>query len=329
MFSLAVDHAVHQGDTAVSASYQARKMNNRAFAKKHSGKAPRATGLDTDRFAPLTIKAWKKKVAHDKHALEKAPPNVKGNMDIVKVAVRHFGMALKYVPEWHDFPPIVDVASANNVNALMYCSANLRNNGTFMWQQVGRNGVALQFGSDAIKSNPEIVMAAVQNNGNALQYAHNSLKVYTEGAAEKVVTYRAPHDTHLSECSFEELQFMIAEAAVTQNPYAIQFVDEHYHSRLALQAVEQDFRTLRYISWELMEDDEFMEDAIKINIGALDFLGSPEGLYRSPFTKRMHFEDFPADKQLYQKYKTWVKEQEKLSYVERMRAKPYPNRQSI
>ena len=77
-------------------------------------------------------------------------------------------------------------AVQQDVWALRFASARLKDDPEFMLAAVQQNGWALQFASDRLKDDKEVVLAAVQQNGTVLEYASDTLKADKEFMLEAV-----------------------------------------------------------------------------------------------------------------------------------------------
>jgi hypothetical protein len=143
--------------------------------------------------------------------------------------------------------------SFNILNAASY--SFMGHDRLFMEKVVKINGMALQYASDDLKEDRELVLAAVQQNGLALEFAS-----YPHKSDINVMWAAINNDKRAIDYASADLQ---AKFRGKGNPRDLENDRRVWINKLGEQ--KDNFWVLREAPKDLMNDEEFMLDAIKIN----------------------------------------------------------------
>lgn len=165
---------------------------------------------------------------------------------LVKAAVRHNGLALKFASkELRGDYDIVRTAVEQHGWALAFASKTLRNNPDIVLTAVEQQGCALQYASDELKNDLDIVLTAVIQDGWSLEYASDYLRD----------------------------DFNVAHAAVTQDSWSLKYASDSIKNNhaIVMAAVLRNGLTLEFSSDELKNNRDIVLAAIQQNPRAFHF----------------------------------------------------------
>lgn len=171
--------------------------------------------------------------------LRYASEDLRGDVEVVQVALAQTGVALQYATDdLRDNRELVQVAVRQTWVALEFASDSLKNDLEIVQQAVGESGLALKDASPELCGHSELVLKAVEQDGLALHYASDDL--------------RSDED--------------IVEAALLQNPASLEFACEALRADLAivLPALREDGSILRFASEKARSDRDVVLEACAI-----------------------------------------------------------------
>ena len=125
-------------------------------------------------------------------ALLHAPPELRGDQEVVAAAVKESGFALEFASEaLRGNREVVLAAVEQDGRALRYASVALRGDRDFLLVAVEQNADALEFASKALRGDREVVLAAVKVDGTAFRFASEELRTDQTFLLEAVEATRA------------------------------------------------------------------------------------------------------------------------------------------
>jgi len=106
------------------------------------------------------------------HALAKAPEKIRGDHEVVSIAVKQNGEMLKHAtPELQADRKLVLAALQKDGHTLKYAADSLRGDPEIVIAAVRSRGTALRHAPADFQADPDIVMAAVRQDWRALSWA--------------------------------------------------------------------------------------------------------------------------------------------------------------
>ena len=99
------------------------------------------------------------------------------NAQKVLSKLKENGMELSKYRKLNDYKDVVLVAVRQNGMALKYASDELKNDFEVVFEAVGQNGYALMYASEELKNNRNIVLNAIDNNPMSIYFASEELKI--------------------------------------------------------------------------------------------------------------------------------------------------------
>ena len=101
----------------------------------------------------------------------------KNNEKVVLIAVKNYGGALEYAPEFKNKKEVVLEAVQNKYgDPLKYASPDLKKDKDVVLAAVSKNGIALKYASPGLQNDKDVVLAAVNKCGAAFEYTSPDLK---------------------------------------------------------------------------------------------------------------------------------------------------------
>eukprot|EP00930_Biecheleria_cincta_P045157 TRINITY_DN3112_c0_g2_i1.p1 TRINITY_DN3112_c0_g2~~TRINITY_DN3112_c0_g2_i1.p1 ORF type:complete len:965 (+),score=230.73 TRINITY_DN3112_c0_g2_i1:144-3038(+) len=240
--------------------------NAMQVASRRCGMQELLADADTDLPAAVTAKSWRRAmwraaVMEDWKLLASAPPEVRGDRDLMRGAIMSSqGEAFKYAsPELQADEKIVLEATAYFGTAFADAASNLRGSRDFVLKAVGAHGMAMSAASDSLRNDSSLLLEAAKVGcGSALQGASPALRsdrgLIKAMATDDAEAYKYASEDILNDrdfafavakCNGKTLKYMlpkfkadpeIVRAAVTRDPSAA--IHAHASRRAELGMIE-------------------------------------------------------------------------------------------
>jgi hypothetical protein len=194
-------------------------------------------------------------------------PKFLSDKEIVLHAVKVHGISIRHASEQlkHD-EEVISAALKNDIEAFEYISAKRRNEVDFCEKYIKFDGRFLCYTGDKVRSNKKMVELAMSTYKKAIHCVHPTLLKYKRFAVAMVKTdpmmvYELPK--HLQ--NDEDVVIAIAKTLVGYEYIRIPtgFLE---NKKAALKAMEIDDRAYEFVTDTLKSDNQFIVEAIKVNI---------------------------------------------------------------
>ncbi|CAE7411355.1 ANK1 [Symbiodinium natans] len=161
-------------------------------AVQKSPEASEASASASEEARRRLLEEIRKGRAYAYGALLHAPPELRGDQEVVAAAVKESGFALEFASEaLRGNREVVLAAVEQDGRALRYASVALRGDRDFLLVAVEQNADALEFASKALRGDREVVLAAVKVDGTAFRFASEELRTDQTFLLEAVEATRA------------------------------------------------------------------------------------------------------------------------------------------
>ena len=228
--------------------------------------------------------------------LQYASEQLKDDKDVVRVAVKNNGKALKFASEeLKRDKEVVRVAVKNNGKAFKLASKELKGDRELVLAVVQEDGFLLSFASEELRGDREVVLAAIHNYGRALDFASEELRGDREVVLAAIRNYGCALD-FASELLQKNEE--VAFAAVQRNEKALEYVSEELlHNKLFLIKCYEIHKKRIYFDnyineytyhffkeFDNLENGHFDDDFIEANVDILHLVENKEQLYEYLYT---------------------------------------------
>jgi CxxC motif-containing protein len=188
--------------------------------------------------------------SHEFIMLSCVTKKMKNDLEIVTIACKQYGCALKYASEEiRNTKSVVLIAIKFDTDAFQYASYDMRNNKQFIMENMTsdkcewklRRHTLFKHVSTELQDDYDVVMHAVKINGSALEFASEKMKN----------------------------TMAIILAAIYSNPYAFKFVpfDVRNNKQIVMENIKNDdnAEAFKYVSTELQNDYDVVLCAVTNN----------------------------------------------------------------
>lgn len=204
-------------------------------------------------------------------ALQYASEELRGDIDVVQLAVNENGEALQYASlDLKENPIIVRHATDQTMAALAYASPKLQSDRNFILERINQDGQALYYADKRLRSDGELIVKSIRNDKNK----PNKGRSFYYSTPDMKADYNLVHD--LLRYSGLILKYVniklrqdrnIVLVAVRQNGLALEYADCELRRDfdLVLVAVTQNGMALRYAANDLKSNTRIVRRAVKQN----------------------------------------------------------------